>query len=124
MKQITVIVLFLIVFVSQNILGQEKIIKVIDIKNLEYYTVYEVSELKNNALDTLIILSSKIDTADLKKLALDKERSYEIITRPISVIKVSENYIFCHPGVEIIHGIKISQKGYLPILILNAKEIP
>lgn len=122
MKKTTLFILSILLY---NITYcQNKKVEVIDIANIDYYNVYKVIEFKTTSNDTLILLGCNDNNKDFTEINLEKGKKYNIETRLYSSVKISEDrYMFCKPSGNILNSTRISIKGSLPILILNAKEI-
>ena len=116
--------IYLIIFFAVfSILGQNKKIKVISCKEIEYYYIYNVIEESFYKQDTLIVLGCKEINKDYNKVNLQIGCEYDVETRYISQVKTSNNeYLHCSPGVTSIQKVPISVRGSLPLLVLNYKK--
>jgi hypothetical protein len=113
-----------LLFGINEMLGQTKKIKVIEITNIEYYYVYKAVEFEKTQTDTIILLGNKPNNKEYKEILLQKDKKYEVETRLKSAIKMSEEkYMFCKPTRNVLNNVVISNKKSLPILILDYKEI-
>ncbi|MGB0891967.1 MAG: hypothetical protein ACPGUU_06410 [Flavobacteriaceae bacterium] len=102
---------------SFNIFSQKKKIKIISIDSLKYYYSYQVYDFKLK--DTLILISNKGDK-EFNPIKLRKNKKYEIVTRLISMLKVSEEKHYqVKPGMIFFNNVKISKGDNLPRIILN-----
>jgi len=119
MKNTHTLLVCLFLFNTMSSFAQR--VKILECENIKYYHVYKVFDFDKK--DTLIMLSSKNDI-EFKIFKLNINKCYEIKTRFKSAIKISkEEYLFCKPTIIVIEKVTISNKGTLPILIENYKEI-
>lgn len=95
-------------------------VKILDIQEIDYYYVYLTLDTEKK--DSVRFISSKSDD-EFKKIFLQKDSFYRIQTRIKSSIKISDSsYLFCKHGKTIINNVQISDKGKLPILIVDFEK--